>query len=436
MISGQISRIVGLLTGCFAVTLVLAPPALAGKRDNSIKFAIENVLDNVDPYFNTLRTGINFAYHVWDTLIYRDPTTGEYKGQLATEWKIIDDKTMELELRRGIKFHNGAEFDADDVVYTLSYVTKPENRIVSQNRVAWIDRVEKLDKYKVRIVSKQPFPVAIDYVATYLVIYPHDYYAKVGPAGMNEKPIGTGPFRVVEHARGKYIRMERNRDYFKDSPRPQPKIDKFEIRFIPDPQTQIAELLSGGIDMIWNVAIDQAKQLRAMPNFQVVPGDTLRVAFLYLNASEKTVVPALRDIRVRKAILHAIDRGSMLKSLVPESATLLHVFCHPAQFGCTDEGAPRYAYDPTKSKQLLAEAGFPNGFEIDLYAHRDRTQIEAIIGYLRGVGIKANLRFVQLPAMLEAHRAGRTAMDHQSWGPSIFDVSATTRTISAAFPMT
>src|SRR5262245_52340450 len=199
MTSGQISRTVGLLTGCFAVTLVLAPPALAGKRDNSIKFAIENVLDNVDPYFNTLRTGINFAYHVWDTLIYRDPTTGEYKGQLATAWKIIDDKTLEFELRRGIKFHNGAEFDADDVVYTLSYVTKPENRIVAQNRVAWIDRVEKLEKYKVRIVSKQPFPVAIDYVATYLVIYPHDYYAKVGPAGMNEKPIGTGPFRVVEH---------------------------------------------------------------------------------------------------------------------------------------------------------------------------------------------------------------------------------------------
>src|SRR5205814_2109526 len=177
-----------------------------------------------------------------------------------------------------------------------------------------------------------------------------------------------------------------------------------------------AELLSGGLDMIWNVAIDQAKQLRAVPNLQVVSSDTLRVAFLHLDASEKTVAPPLRDIRVRKAIMHAIDRGSMLKSLVPEGATLVHVFCHPAQFGCTDEGAPRYAYDPAKARQLLAEAGLPNGFEIDLYAYRDRAHIEAIIGYLRAVGIRANLRFMQLPALQQAHRAGRVAMDHQTWG--------------------
>jgi len=101
----------GLIAALLTVSAV-ATPAVAGKRDNSIRFAIENVIDNVDPYFNTLRTGINFAYHVWDTLIYRDPTTGEYKGQLATAWRQVDDKTIELDLRRGVRFHNGAEFDA------------------------------------------------------------------------------------------------------------------------------------------------------------------------------------------------------------------------------------------------------------------------------------------------------------------------------------
>jgi peptide/nickel transport system substrate-binding protein len=283
-------------------------------------------------------------------------------------------------------------------------------------------------------VAKEPFAPAIDFLSVYLFIYPHEYYAKVGPLGMNEKPIGTGPFRVVEHARGKYIRMERNPDYFKDSPRPQPKVDKLEIRFIPDPQTQIAELLAGGVDMIWNVAPDQAQQLRSVSNLQVVPGETLRVAFLYLDGNERTPAPPLRDLQVRRAIMHAINRDVMVKALVPEGARVLNAFCHPLQFGCTEEGVPRYTYDPAKAKQLHAQAGFPNGFDIDYYSYRDRAQVEAMIGYLRAVGIKANLRFLQVPAMQEAHRAGKVPMVHWTWGVPVYDVSATTPIFFAGQP--
>ena len=92
----------------------------------------------------------------------------------------------------------------------------------------------------------------------------------------------------------------------------------------------------------------------------------------------------------------------MVKQIVGEGARVLHTLCFPSQFGCTDDGAPRYAYDPAKAKQLLAEAGFPNGFDIDLYAYRERNQTEAMIGYLRAVGIRANLRFMQYAAMREA----------------------------------
>jgi peptide/nickel transport system substrate-binding protein len=412
---------IAMIAALFAAS-ALATPALAGKRDNSIRFGADQVVANVDNYFNQSAIGAIIADQVWDTLIYLDPRTGDYQGQLATAWRRIDDRTIEFELRRGVKFHNGAAFDADDVAYTVNFVTKPENKIVPQFLVAWIDHAEKVDQYKVRIVAKQPFPPAIAYLATAIVIYPHEYYAKVGPAGMNRNPVGTGPFRVVEHAVGKYIRMERNLDYFKDSPKPMPKVDKVEIRFIPDPQTQIAEMLAGGVDIVWNVARDQAEQLRAVPNLQVVPGETGRIAFLHLNGSEKTPAPPLRDIRVRKAIMHAIDREAMVKSIVSEGARVLHTFCIPSMFGCTDEGAPRYAYDPAKAKQLLSDAGFPNGFDIDLYAYRDRPQTEAMIGYLRAVGIRANLRFVQGPVARDARRAGKVAMLHQTWGATIQDV--------------
>jgi peptide/nickel transport system substrate-binding protein len=406
-------------------SIVATTPAFAAKRDNSLRVASYQVVDILDPYFNTALTGTILGHQIWDTLIYRDPTTGEYKGQLATAWRRPDDRTIELDLRKGVKFHNGAAFDADDVVYTLNSLVAPDSKVVRRAETSWIDHAEKLDPYKVRIVTRQPFPAAIEFLAYFIFIYPHDYYAKVGPVGMGEKPIGSGPYKVAEHARGKFIRFVRNPDYFADSPRPQPKIEKLELRYMPDPQTQLAELLAGGLDLSWDIPNEQAQQLRGMSNLKVVAGPSDRVAFLHLNGSEATPAPPLRDVRVRKAIFHAIDRESMLKSLVGEGGRLLQVPCAPTEFGCVDDLAPRYGYDPARAKQLLAEAGFPNGFEMEFYAYRDRAQTEAMIGYLRAVGIRASLRFVQPAAGREARRTGKVAMNHWTWGTGIRDVYST-----------
>lgn len=401
-------------------------PLLAAKRDNSIRFAAGDVLEHVDPYFNNARLGVIVGQHVWDTLIYRDPKTNEYKGQLATSWKWMDDSTLEFELRRGIKFHNGAAFDADDVVYTLNFISKPENKVVNQQNVGWIDHAQKLDTYKVRIITKRPFPAALEYLAYYIAIHPHAYYESVGPKGMNQKPVGSGPFRVTEHAIGKFIRLERNPDYFKESPKKSPAIEKLEIRFVPDRQTQTAEVMSGSIDFLMNVGVDQAREMRAAPDLQVQFGETQRIAFLHLDTTERSTSPPLRDRRVRQAILHAVDRGTMVKTIVGEGSRVLEVVCFPTQFGCTSNAAPAYPYDPRKAKELLAEAGYPNGFEVELFAYRDRQQTEAIINYLQAVGIGAKLRFMQFAAMRDQLRAGKAAMAHETWGTLVNDVSAMT----------
>jgi peptide/nickel transport system substrate-binding protein len=407
--------------------LFLVSPAAPSKNDNSIRFASDQVLESVDPYFNNVRLGFIVGQHVWDTLIYRDPTTSQYKGQLATSWHWIDDKTLEIELRPGVTFHNGEEFDADDVVYTMNFVAKPENGVLTQQNVDWIAGAEKIGKHKVRILCKRPFPAAIEYLAGPVIIYPNEYHAAAGRQGMNARPVGSGPFRIAEHAIGKHLRLVRNPNYFEGGAKQAPRVDMIEIRFIPDAQTRIAEILSGGIDMIMGVAHDQAQQLRAPPNLQVVSGETMRFAFLQMNSMDNSPAPPLRDIRVRKAILHAIDREAMVKSIVGAGSRVIHTLCFPGQFGCRDEEAPRYAFDPAKSKQLLAEAGFPGGFDIDIYAYRERMQTEAMIEYLRAVGIRANLRFLQYPAVREALRAGKAPMAHYAWGSfSINDVSAAT----------
>ncbi|HKO68721.1 MAG TPA: ABC transporter substrate-binding protein [Burkholderiaceae bacterium] len=410
-----------LLAGMFAVS----GAALASKKDDTIRFAYDQAPESVDPFFNNVRIGVIIGANVWDTLVTLDPKTNEYKGNLAKSWKQIDDKTIEFDLREGIKFHNGEEFDADSVVYTLNFVADPANKVTTQANVNWIDKATKISKYKVRVTTKQVFPAAIEYLANPVVIHPAKYYAEVGPKGMNAKPVGTGPYRVTNYVPGKSITLERNPNYFKDSPKGVPKIGKIDIRFIPDRQTQMAEMLSGGADFIMHVPKDQADQAAKVPHLQVVSGETMRIVFMQLNTLENSPTPQLRDARVRKAIAHAIDRESIVKNIVGAGSRVLHTQCFPSQFGCTDDGATRYPYDPALAKKLLAEAGHPNGFDTEIFAYRERNQTEAIISNLQAVGIRAKLNFSQYAAMRDAIRAGKAPLTHQTWGSfSVNDVSA------------
>ncbi len=414
-----------LAAALLAAACVASTAAHATKKDDTLRFATDQAPESVDPFFNNVRIGVIIGANVWDTLIYRDPKTNEYKGNLAKSWKQVDERTLEFELREGIKFHNGEEFDADSVVFTLNFVGKADNKVTTQANVNWIEKAEKLDKFKVRITTKRTFPAAIEYLAGPVVIHPAKYYAQVGPKGMNEKPVGTGPYRVAAYVPGKSITLEKNTNYFKDSPKGSAKIGKLEIRFVPDQQTRMAEVLSKGVDLIMHVPKDQAEQMGKVPHLQVVSGETMRIVFLQFNTLDGAPGKALKDPRVRKAIAHAIDREGIVKNIVGAGARVLHSNCFPSQFGCTDEGMTRYKYDPVLAKKLLAEAGYPNGFETEIFAYRERHQTEAIISSLQAVGIKAKLGFSQYAAMREQVRANKSQISHQTWGSfSVNDVSA------------
>ena len=408
-----------------AIVGLIASPATAGKKNDTLIFASERELENNDNYFNTAREGIIIARHIWDTLIYRDPETFEYKPLLATSWKWVNDVTIEAELRKGVKFHNGEKFDADDVVYTLNWVSDPKNGVKNQTNVKWIKNAEKLGEYKVRIHLKKPFPPALEFLAGPICIYPNEYYAKVGPDGMHKEPIGTGPYKVTKVIQGKEIRFVANKDYF-DGPKGKPSIGKLVFKTIPDKSSQMAELMAGGLDWIWRVPKDRAKNLKSVPGLEAVAGETMRVGYLSFDATGRAGKGPMQDLKVRKAIAHAIDRQSIVDNLVGEGSRVVHAACFPTQIGCTDDVA-KYEYNTEKAKKLLAEAGYPNGFSIDIYAYRERPYTEAVIGYLREVGIKAKLNFLKYAALRDKNRSGGTAFHHMTWGSySINDVSAIT----------
>ena len=397
------------------VGLAWVLPAFADKSSNTLNFAWTKELETLDRYYNTAREGMIVSRHVYDDLIYRDPQTWEYKPLLATSWKWIDPSTMELELREGVVFHNGEKFDADDVVYTLNFVSNPENKVLVQRNVNWIKKAEKLGTYKVRILLHKPFPAALEYLAGNVPIYPNEYYAKVGPQGFGLKPVGTGPYKVVTVEQGKRIVFEKNTDYFKDSPKGQPAIDRIVQRTIPEMTTMVAELMTGGLDWIYMVPTDQAEKLEKLPSLNVVRAETMRIGFLQMDVTGRTGDTPLKDVRVRKAICYAVDREAIAKNLVGGQSRVVHAACYPSQFGCIDT-VTKYDYDPARAKQLLTEAGYANGFEIDFYGYRDRPYGEAIVGYLREVGIKANMKWLKYSALRDATKANKVALVMNTWG--------------------
>ena len=141
-----------------AAGLALARDAAAQKAQDTLRIVDRFALPNIDPYYNSLRTGLVQAHQAWDTLVHRDPDSFELKPLLATEWRWVDPKQLEFTLRRGVKFHDGSAFSADDVVYTLNLASSPESRVSVPSNFSWIANAEKIDDFKVRVNLKQPTP--------------------------------------------------------------------------------------------------------------------------------------------------------------------------------------------------------------------------------------------------------------------------------------
>ncbi|MDF1790533.1 MAG: ABC transporter substrate-binding protein [Thalassobaculaceae bacterium] len=393
----------------------LPTPAQAGKADDTLNIAWDRELPNVDYYYNTSREGIVVNRLVWDTLIYRDPTTGEFSGLLAESFEIVDDTTFEFKLRKGVKFHNGDGFSAKDVVATINFLLAPDTGKLSKQTVDWIKGAEALDDYTVRIYAKAPTPLATLYLAGDIPMYPADHYAKVGPGGMGKEPVGTGPYKITKMVPGKEIVFEANADYFAGSPKGKPAISKILQRTIPDVNTQIVELTSGKLDWIWKVPADQAEKLATLPSLNVVSAGTMRVGYLQFDAAGRSGKNPFQDVRVRKAVSYAIDRKAIVDNIVRGASEVINSACYPEQFGCTQD-VTTYEYDLEKAKALLAEAGYPDGFRTEIYAYRNRDYLEPMLGFLKEIGIETDLRYGKYAATRDAIRSDKVPFAFMTWG--------------------
>jgi peptide/nickel transport system substrate-binding protein len=413
------------LLGAAAAVALFAQPAAAQKSADTLRIVVWDQIPDVDPYYNELRAGLVVHTQAFDGLLARDPETFTVKGALATAWKYIDDTTIEFTLRKGVTFHDGSPFSADDVVYTLNGILTDKLVSVPSN-YAWMAGAEKVDDYTVRVKLKQIFPAATEYLSMVTPIWPKASREKAGKDGYSRQPIGAGPYKITKVDGSSWIEMERYEGYYQGSPKGRPNIRRVVFHQVADATTAMNELLGNKADWTWNFIPDNFDNVSRMPNLQAMRAETMRVNFLGMDAAGRSGADnPMTKVKVRQAIAHAIDRQAIADKLIQGGARVPDTSCYPTQFGCDAAAAVHYGYDPAKAKALLAEAGYPNGFETEIVSYFIPPVEGAVQNYLRAVGINAKITHLQVSAAIRRTMDGSAPLTLMNWGSySINDVSA------------
>ena len=392
-----------------AVTLVASSAAYAQKSADTLRIAINDMFPLVDPYNYPQDEQASFSQTVYQGLINFDERNGKYVANLAHAWRRIDERTLEFEIRNDIKFHNGEALSAEDFKATYEWLIDEKTRIRFKENYNWIDHVELLDRYKMRIHIKRINQGDLARIAYGMRVLNKKALESLENATEYGRlaPYGTGPYKVVSIDKTKGVVVERF-DGYRNDPDDYFRAPVKRVHGIPVPerQAQQAMLMTGGLDLVRNVPADSAKDLANVPNLAVTATSSAILLYANLDAAGRSANKALKDERVRKAFIMSIDRPSLVKNMVPagDMAAVPDGICFKTMLACGVSTKP-YSYNPAEAKRLLAEAGYANGLDITLYAHEPVAYIAtAMAGELRKAGFRANVE--ALPNSVLVKRRG------------------------------
>lgn len=402
-----------LLAGfCGIAVATAAGTAGAGMKDGTLNVGL---LDSYSQIFPTIAPGGEMqvmARSVWDTLMTFNKENGKFEPSLALSVKRLNPTTWQYKLRQDVKWHDGQQFTAEDVAYSINWAIDKKNKFPAKlPRFGWAKGAEVIDKFTVNIMTKRPFAPTPARLAVTWSIYPkhaHSKYKKKGLFG--KKPIGTGPYRVVQVDQNKGVIFVRNKEFnLQNAVIPTPTIERVVFRTIPDGQTQIAELITGKLDVLRVFTKDLADKLAQNPKLNATAVNSFRYHYISLDAAGRSGLTALKDIRVRKAIAHAIPREELRTQVISGGKAVLPINapCLPDQVGCKVTNAPP-AFNLAKAKALMKEAGHENGFDMTLTSLAESISVnQALTGYLRKIGIRAKTQRVPIVALRKLRAQGK-----------------------------
>lgn len=398
------------------MTTMFAGGVIAGASDNTMRVAFAEEILNLDYNYTTKREYIILSDLIDEGLFDYDPVANAYVSSVATGWNYTSPTTIVVTLREGVTFHDGSPLTPEDVAYTYNFIISEESESKAKGTIGrWLTNAEVVGDLTVQFNMAKPYPLAVRDMANRVQLRKAGSYDEDQNA-LATKHVGLGPYKVESFEPGKEIVLSAYDGYFVESPKQPISVDNIVIRNLPDAGTQQAELMSGGIDWMFKVSRDVAEAMGASPNVDHVVSTDLRIGFLVLDAFGHTDAEGpLTDVRVRRAMNHAINKGEIAEFLMGGGAQPVHTACHPSQFGC-DQSVANYAYDTEKAKALLAEAGYADGFDLELWSYRDKAIAEAVVSDLSKAGINVSLRHVKLASLNEA-RANRDIQAYfGTWG--------------------
>ncbi len=389
------SRIAVAALGLAAASLAAIAPAHAQKAKDELRFAINDMFPVVDQYVFAQDEAGLISRAMYSPLVGYQEKEKRFVGLIAKSWRTVEPGVYEFEIRDDITFHSGNKLTADDVIYTMNFFADPAVKIRFKQRYDWFHPVEKLGEYKLRVRAKVPQADDFAKLAYRSRVYDKKIHEALGMEKYGDygriSGSGAGPYKLVSIDKQKIV-LEKFAN-LKDDYQRQP-VNRYVGIHMPDEQSQIAQLLTGGIDAIRSVSPDNAKALAQNPALKVKNVASSDVVYVTLDAAGRSKNKAMTDQRVRKAFMMALDRDAIIKNIVPGDGTAekLRMICFDWTIDCSAT-VPVQGYDPSTAKRLLAEAGFPNGFDLQFDVHEPVREIaEAIAGDLRKVGIRASIQ--------------------------------------------
>ena len=412
---------------------------------NALRWAAQNDIQTLDPHSQNHSSTSTITGYAYEGLT-RYTEKFDVEPALATKWTYVTPTQLRFDLRRGVKFHDGSPFTADDVVFSLQRIRHPASNMVIY--ASGIKEVKKIDDFTVDFILDGPNPVLtrnLTYVRMVSKAWavknrsenPQDFKAKEDTfAARNAN--GTGPFRITGWTPDQRITMVANKDWWD-----KPKGNVSEVTYLPikSDATRVAALLSGDIDLLTDLPPQDVAKLKADPRLKVIDGPENRTIFFALDLGSDEIKGSsvkgrnpFKDRRVREAMSLAIDREAIRRSLMRGLSIPAALMVAPVAYGWSQELDTAPKPDLARAKQLLAEAGYPDGFDTPLACPNDRYVndeeiCQAVVSMWARIGLKAKLTTQPMSQHSVALQRFELPLYMYGWGVTTFDAQYTLQDI-------